>query len=488
MKNANKQALYTEGPIGSRMIKTTFAMLAGTLAMSGYNIVDTFFVGKLGTEPLAAMGFTFPVIMLIGCVFHGLATGVMTTSAQAIGGDRHFKASKLVSNGVRLVFLFSCALAVLGYCTADPLFEAFGAAGRTLEEVKGYMNIWYLGCATSSLCMLGNNILVGIGDSKNASRLMMMGLLINAAIDPLFIFGWGIFPAMGIKGAALATVIAQSCAMCVMCHLLHNKHKLLTFEKMPWKEMKASWGLTFKFAIPASIGMMMMPIGSSIITWITAKFGDAAVAATAASGRLEMIAFVFPMALGITLTPMVGQNFGAKKYSRIRTCLKFATAYAFTFLMLMAVIYFFFADKMVVWFSPVPEVQEIMARCLRITAWGFAMIEIHRYSGFFFIGCGRPSAAAWLNGFRILVLMIPFSLLAMYLGSLTGLFYARLAADLIAGSTGLFLAWRMTRKLPADGELVTLAGGSIFRKVFQLRNLPAFGTAQAKIDSSSGTQ
>ena len=487
-----KKAIYTSGPIGIRMLKTAFGMLAGTLAMSGYNIVDTYFVGKLGKVPLAAMGFTFPVVMLIGCLFHGLGTGVMTTCAQALGGNRQSKAAKLVTSGAVLIFLFSIFLAITGYIGSKPLFHIFGAKGRTLTEVTGYMNIWFFGCATASLSMMGNNILVAIGDAKNAGRMMVLGLLLNAAFVPLLIFGWGPLPAMGIRGAALATIVAQCIATVTAFTLVKKKHGLIQYQWLPWREVRAAWTLTIRYAIPASIGMLMMPIGSTIITWITAKFGDAAVAATAAAGRLEMLAFVFPMALGISLVPMIGQNFGAREYNRIRSCFRFSMSYAFFFLLFMAVIYTCFADWLVGIFAPKddPAVHGIMVKCLLITVWGFCMIEIHRFSGFFYIGCGRPSVAAWLNGLRIVGLMIPFSFLALYFNSLEGLFYARLAADVIAGSAGFFLSWRMTKRLPEDGlpPPPKHSGESMFRKVFQLRNLLSFAQAQTKIDSSSDTQ
>ena len=130
MSAKKNQAIYTRGPIGRTMMKTAFAMVAGTLAMSGYNIADTFFVGQLHSEiPLAAMGFTFPVIMLIGCVFRGLGVGVMTTTAQALGGGRHGRAARLAPSGLVLVFLFSVVLAVLGMVTINGTFECFGAQG-----------------------------------------------------------------------------------------------------------------------------------------------------------------------------------------------------------------------------------------------------------------------------------------------------------------------------------------------------------------------
>lgn len=491
-----KKGVYTSGPIGTRMLKTAAAMLMGTLAMSGYNIVDTYFVSGLGGTKLAAMGFTFPVIMLIGCLFHGIGTGIMTPMAQSLGGGRTDKACRVVTSGVLLILIVSVTIAVTGMLTSAPLFHLFGARGETLAQVQGYMDIWYFGCASASLSMLGNNILVAAGDSKKASALMVMGLLLNAALDPAFILGWGPIPAMEIRGASLATIISQSVSAAASLSIVHSRH-LLMFQRVPWKETFAAWRLTTKYAVPASLGMLMMPIGSSIITWITARFGDAAVAATAAAGRLEMAAFAFPMALGITLTPMVAQNYGARLYSRIRKCLLFAMGYAFSFLMIMAVVYFLFRVPLVRFFSPRSltsemdqNVRDIMALSLCVIPWGFAFIEIHRFSGFFYIGCGRPSVAAWLNAFRILGLMVPLSFLALWSGKLVWLFAARLLADLIAGSTGFFLSWRMTRRLPGEDGAPPppVRTGPAFRAVFHPRRLLSFGAAQAKIDSQSDTQ
>ena len=480
-------AAYTRGSIEGTMLKTGFAMLAGTLAMSGYNIADTYFVGQLGKSPLAAMGFTFPVIMLIGCLFHGLASGVMTTSAQALGGGRKSKAAKLVTSGVLLIFAISLVLALLGMSTTGWIFEKFGATGETLEQVKGYMNIWYFGCATASLSMTGNDLLIAAGDSKVASGMMIVGMIINVFFDPLFIFGWGPVPAMGIRGAALATIGSQLVATIAVLTILYRRHGLLRFERIPWKRLKSSWKLIIRFAVPAAIGMLMMPIGSAIITRITAAFGDTAVAATAAAGRLEMVAFIFPMALGIPLLSMVGQNYGARLYSRIRVCRRFSMRFAFLFLLAMAVIYFFTAPVLVRFFSPDRDVQKIMTLCMYIIPWGFGMIEIHRYSGFFFTGCGRPAVAAWLNALRILGHTTPLELHTLSLHSALPIYAARLIADVLAGGIGFWLARRMTRQLPEDGMPPPVYAPVSWSR-FLPNRLQAFAAAQAHVDSASDTQ
>jgi len=445
-------AVYIKGSIGGTMLKTAFSMLAGTLAMSGYNIIDTYFVGRLpGASPLAAMGFTFPVIMLLGCVFHGLGVGVMATTAQAMGASRRRKAATLVTSGVLLVAVISVLLGMVGMMMCGWIFPRFGATGETLVQVKGFMNVWFLGCFTASLAMTGNDILIAVGDSKMASVMMILGMVINVILDPPFIFGWGPLPGMGIRGAAIATVISQCVSMIAVLSLLNKRHGLLRFVRIPWRKLRGSWRVMIRFAVPATLGMLMVPIGMAVVTRITAEFGDVAVAAVAAASRLEMVPFVFPMALGMSLMPMIGQNFGARLFDRIRMCYKFAMGFAFCFLIGMAAVYFVAAEPLSKFFARDPEVQQILTLCLRIIPWGFATVEIHRYAGFFFTGCGRPSVSVWLNGLRILVLLIPLSLLALWLHSLEALFFARMTADLIAGGIAFLWARHMTHMLPADG-------------------------------------
>ncbi len=193
-----------------------------------------------------------------------------------------------------------------------------------------------------------------------------------------------------------------------------------------------------------------MPIGNGIVIRIVAEFGDDAVAACAAAGRMEVMAFIIPMALGVSLMPMVAQNYGAHLYSRINECRRFAMRFAGLFGLIMAILYMVGAKYLPPLFSSDPRVISIMTQYLLIVSWGFGMMEIHRYSGFFYTGCNRPAAAAWLNMLRIVGLLIPLSLLALHFHSLTGLFVARLAADVIAGAAGLWLVCKMTRKLLYD--------------------------------------
>lgn len=447
---------YTSGSIGGTMVRTAFMMLAATIAISGYNIVDTYFVGKLGKIPLAAMSLTFPLVMLCGCILRGFASGVMTLTAQATGAGNTRKAAGIVTSGLWLAIIVSAVLAAAGILSIDHLLRiTMNSSEEAAPLAKEYMIIWYCGCVTATLGMCSNDILIAVGDSRRASAMMVFGLVINAILDPLFISGIrGLFDGMGVSGAALATVIAQFLCMFVILYFLHKRHHLIRFEWIPLKEFFCYWREIIFFAIPSSLGMLMIPIGALIMTRITNHFGDTIVAAVGVAMRIESIAFIFPMSLGMSLLPMVGQNFGAKKYSRIHSCRRFSMRFALCFLLLMAAIYTIFAKYLGIPFTQDEGVLKYVALSLMIMPWGYPFTEIHRYSTFFYTGCGHPIAAALLNAMRVGILLF-FSFIAYREESITGFFMARPAADILSGLIGWWLVHRLTKRLPEDGASIS---------------------------------
>jgi len=330
------------------------------------------------------------------------------------------------------------------------------------------MDIWFWACVSSALGMSGNNLLVTANDSKMASATMVLGLASNALLDPVFMFqkvvhgiplGFG----LGVVGAAWATVMAQIIGTTPVLAILWKKHHLIRFRAVKFAKLASLWKRIISFAIPACLGSLMLPIGQFIMTWITSHFGDVVIGAITAAQRVQVIAFFFPMSLGVSLMPMIGQNYGARLYSRINGCRRFAMRFAFFYLISMSVLFCIFAPEIAAKFlsdADKGEMRAVMTFALRILPWGFAFLEIHRYSGFFFTGCGRPMAAALLNAMRILGFLVPLSLLVLLYFRLTGnedtaltlLLSTQMGSDVLAGTIGLILARRLTRRFPADGE------------------------------------
>lgn len=472
---------YTKGPIAGTMLRTALVMLPGTLTISGYNLVDAYFVGQLeGDAPMAAIGLTAPLVMICGCFFHGLSAGVMTTTAQSLGGSRRWRAEQLVSTGLFLISLVSLSFAIVGPLVTRAVYHSvMHASPEATRLATSYMDIWFWACVTSALGMSGNGLLVTANDSKMASATMVLGLASNALLDPVFMFqkevcgiplGFG----LGVVGAAWATVMAQIIGTTPVLGILWRKHHLIRFRAIRFAKLASLWKRIIAFAVPACLGSLMLPVGQFIMTWITSHFGDVVIGAITAAQRVQVIAFFFPMSLGVSLMPMIGQNYGARLYSRINGCRRFAMRFAFFYLMTMSVLFCFFAPEIAAKFLPDAdkvEMRAVMTFALRILPWGFAFLEIHRFSGFFFTGCGRPLAAALLNVMRILGFLVPLSLLVLLFYKLTGnestsltlLLSTQMGSDVLAGTIALILARRLTRRFPADGVAEDLPPPHRFR-------------------------
>ncbi|MCY3018802.1 MAG: MATE family efflux transporter [Planctomycetota bacterium] len=379
------------------------------------------------------------------------STGVTALVSHAIGRHDHQDASKLVTHGITLTLGITFLITVAGYLSIDPVFRWLGANETTLPLVRDFMRIWYLGALFMSLPWMGNGILISAGDSRAASRFMILGTLLNALLNPVMIFGLLGFPALGIRGSALATVVAQAVSTVWLFVLLSRKHKLLTLRTGSPRDYLHSFRRIFGFAIPSILSMALMPISASVITSIVSGYGNEAVAACGAAGRLEMFAFVIPMALGISLTPFMSQNHGANRLDRIREALKVSTRFALAYGGCVAVVFYLSAPWLAAFFSEDQKVVEILSAYIRIICFGYGMLEVHRYCGFTLTGLHEPVSATVLNAIRVLALLIPLSYVGAHCAGVRGVFAGRLITDIIAGSIGLVWVSYRCRLVP-DGQ------------------------------------
>ncbi len=432
------------------LVHMAFPMLAGTFAANTYALADAYFVSKLGTLPLAAMAFTFPVVMMITFIAGGLGTGVTALSSSAMGRDDHDEAARLVTHGIALTTLTTILLAGIGYLTMDPVFRWLGADSETMPYIRQFMCIWFFGALTMSLPMMGNGILISAGDSRGASLFMIIGAAINVILNPLLIFGYLGLPALGIRGSALATVIAQLVSTVWLMYLLYHKHRLLALRHFPLREYIESFRRIISFAIPCILGMILMPISATVITQIVSKFGNAAVAAVGAASRLESFAFIIPMALGMSLTPFVSQNFGAARLDRIRQARTLAVRFALGYGGVVAVLFFLAAPQLAALFSDEQEVIKVLTMYLRLIPFGYGMMETHRYCGFVLTGLQKPTHSTILNTIRVIVLLIPLTWLMARLLGVRGVFVGRLITDISVGTLGLVWVARVLRSAMAQ--------------------------------------
>ncbi|HPI93353.1 MAG TPA: MATE family efflux transporter [Deltaproteobacteria bacterium] len=449
--------LIDEG-VNRTIVRMAVPMLAGTFAMNTYQLTNAWFVSRLGTDALAAISFTFPVVMLLMFLTRGLGSGALTLVAHALGGGDRKRAAALTTHALILAVLFAVAIAVIGLITIVPVFSRLGASGEVLDLTARYMRTWYLGAVVMVLQMVVSDIIISTGNTKAVSLLMVGSTVVNVFFDMGLIFGMFGMPRMGIVGAAWATILAQGSALAVAVYILARRMRLVDPVTLAPGPLLRSWGGILTFGVPGALGMILTPISAAVITRLVSGYGNAAVAATGVASRIEMFAFMVPMTVGMSLIPFVAQNYGAGRLDRIRRARRGAMTFAVLYGVFIGVLFIVFARDMARIFSDQRDVIDVLSSYIRITCMGYGMLEVHRYAGFTMTGAHEPVKATVLNVIRVVVLLIPLSVVGGTLFHLKGIFMGRFATDILAGLVGIWWTGRMLSE--KERSAGTQAGGS----------------------------
>lgn len=433
----------TEGPIPRQLMGLGGPMVVGVLAIMLLNAIDTWFVAQLGATELAAISFTFPVVSLIGSLMLGLGTGATSVLSRAIGAGEHERVRRLTTDALGLAMAIVALVSALGLATIDPVFSAMGATEETLPLIHDYMGVWYLGVTVLVVPMVGNSAIRASGDTRTPAAIMMFAALINGLVDPLLIFGLGPFPAMGVKGAAIATVFARGVSMLCVMGVLTLRERMLTAERPQLGFMLASWRDILRVGLPAAGTNIIGPVSIMIITRVVADYGPEAVAAFGAGGRVHMLAMVVPIALSIGLAPFMGQNWGAGRRDRVAAAQTLAERLSLLWGVVAWALLAAFAAPIAAAFAEAPGVVEPLTQLLRVVPLGIGGLAMSFMVSATLNAIDRPFSAAALTATRALVLVLPLCLIGSALYGLMGVFVGVVAADLI----GAGLARWMSRGL-----------------------------------------
>ncbi|RKX73271.1 MAG: MATE family efflux transporter, partial [Spirochaetes bacterium] len=317
-KQSTIEAKLTEGAVGKLLIRMTIPMIFGIVSMGLYNIVDTFFVGQLGKEQLAALAFTFPVVLVVQSLALGIGMGTAAVVSRALGERNQKAVQRFATDSLILGLLIVGIFAAIGLATIDPLFRLLGAEGIILNYIHQYMSVWYPGMMFVIVPMIGNNSIRATGDTRTPGTVMVIGAVVNAIMDPLLIFGLGPFPALGITGAAAATLIGRSVTFTVALYVLIVREKLITFKLPRLKEIMFSWGQVLYIGIPNAATKMIVPLGAGVVTRILAQYGPEVVAGYGVATRIEFFSLAVINALSSVIGPFIGQNIGAGLTDRVK--------------------------------------------------------------------------------------------------------------------------------------------------------------------------
>ena len=412
----------TEGPIGKNIIRLTLGMMIGMVAMVAFNLIDTYFVGQLGTTELAAMSFTFPVVMVANSIALGLGLGTSAVISRTIGSGDHDKVKKLTSNSLILGVLFVGVMMMIGFLTINPVFRMLGADEEMIILIRQYMTVWYIGVPFVVIPMMANNAMRAAGNTLIPSVVMMSSVIVNTVLDPLLIFGIGPFPRLELQGAAIATVVARMATFIIALLMLRFKFDMLCFRRPCMDELLDSWKKVLFIGIPAMINQFIPPISMGIVTRLVAGYGKEAVAGFGVSTRIEMFSLGPMMALATVMIAFTGQNLGARKFDRILQGVKFGNRFSMTLGLVFFIVLSFFARPVALLFNRDQSVVSVVVLYLSIVSVSYGSIGVAMSASNSFSALHKPYTAIFVNFIRMFVLLIPLSIMGAYIAGLAGLF------------------------------------------------------------------
>jgi putative MATE family efflux protein len=426
----------TKGPLLGHILRLAGPMALGIVAIMTMNIVDAYFVGQLGTDPLAAMSFTFPVVFFLGSLTMGLGIGVTSVVSRLVGSGNRAQARRVTTDAMALSLVIVALMSVVGYATIDPVFELLGAEDALMPLIREYMSIWYMGAALLVVPMMGNAAIRASGDTTTPAAIMIGVALANIALDPLLIFGVGSWEGWGIRGAAAATVIARVLALVGSTWVLWRREELLTFTPPSWEQALASWKSVLKVGAPAGATRSVVPLTNAVVTALVAGFGTAAVAGFGAATRVDALALVLSNGLSSSLGPLVGQNWGAGEVARIkRAALMTCGAIFAVSVVVYGVLYAFDVEIARAFVGEEDEdaarAAEVLALYLVIAPLGHAFQGSYQSISNALNAIDRPLVAAGLSLGRTVALMIPLTWLGSEFFGLEGIFWGLVISNVV---------------------------------------------------------
>lgn len=425
-------ARLVEGDVGKTLFNLSLPMIAGIFALMSYNAVDTFFVAQLGVQQLAAMSFTFPVVMMVSSIAIGLGAAASSCVARAIGRGDKQRAKRLISDCLLVATVISLLVTLLGLYFLDPLFMALGAAPELLPLIGEYMVWWLWGAFAMIVPMVATSIMRAMGDASLVGKLMIIGALANIALDPILIFGLLGAPRLELEGAAIATLLSRAVGVVIAVRYFVSQ-KLLVNPLADLALLRNSLREIAHIGIPAMATNMIIPFASGIVLVMVAGYGEQAVAGLGIAVRLEPLALIAFYALSAVIGGFCGQNLGAGAYQRLQASLRWALRYTLSIGVLLAVVFYLAAPLLVAAFTNSPETAAVAISYLHIVPISYGCYGMVMAANASFNGLGRPLPATVISVSRVIAVYLPIAWLLQPAVGINGLFIASAVANVVVG-------------------------------------------------------
>ncbi|WP_295612404.1 MATE family efflux transporter [uncultured Methanobrevibacter sp.] len=436
MSNKNVELMRGEPEIAVR--KLAIPIMISMLLTASYNIVDGIWVAGLGQAAIAGIGFVTPIFMILNGVSVGLGNGATSSISRAVGAKDHERANKSATHALLIFVLASLLLTVVLLFIQEPLIKTYGASGQSLAEGLKYGTPLFLGLFGFMLANGGSGILRGEGDMTRAMYAMIVSVVLNFILDPIFIYILN----LGSAGASLATIISSlGSATVIMYWILIKKD---TYVHVTFKDFEFDSKIfidILKVGIPASLDMFMMSLAMSIyLIFISSIAGEYGIAAFTSGQRLYLFAIMPLTAIGSAVAAVSGSAYGARNADYLSRAHYYGTNFAMAFGLVMVFILVVFAPQLSLIFAYTPETANLVPEItnfLRIASFGLLLVGIGMPSSFMYQGIGRGTTSLAWTIIREVIFTVSFTYLFGIIlnwgliGIWTGLAVGRMLASIL---------------------------------------------------------
>ncbi|WP_299695114.1 MATE family efflux transporter [uncultured Tateyamaria sp.] len=447
----------TDGPVWKALMAVSAPMTFGVLAVVSVGLADAYFLGQLGPEPLAAVGFVYPVTAAITSLAIGLSAGANAVISQALGREDDDRAvQRLALHSMGLGVALAVAVAIVFALTARDLFAIMGAGEGALGEAMAFAPIWAVSFPFLVGSMALNAVFRAHGDGAASAAIMILSAIFAIGLNPVLIFGWAGIEGMGTAGAATATLIGRLVA--VLAAVIYAVRRgYLSLCLSPFKGLVGSVREVVLVGAPAAFSNAINPAGMALVTAAVATLGDAAVAGFGAATRVQTVALVPLLALSAGIGPVVGQNWGAEQQDRARRgvavawalCLGYGLAVGAVLALLAEPIAGLFADQG-------SDALTYAASYLRVVGWslfGYGMLVTANAA---MNARSKPLYSMGLGLGRISLIYVPGAWIGVTAFGYGGILGAAVAANVLTVAAALWCLSR-TGLTPVQGGALRLA-------------------------------
>ena len=448
MANENVELMRGEPEIAIR--KLAIPIMISMLLTASYNIVDGIWVAGLGQAAIAGIGFVTPIFMILNGFSVGLGNGATSSISRAVGARNHEGASKSATHSLLIFLVASILLTLIFLIIQEPLLIAYGASGQSLVEGIKYGTPLFMGLFAFMFANGGSGILRGEGDMKRAMYAIIVSVILNFILDPIFIYVLN----LGSAGASLATIMSSiGSAIVIMYWILIKKD---TYVDVTFKGFKFESHIAhdiLKVGIPSSLDMLMMSIAMSFyLIFISSVGGEYGIAAFTSGQRLYLFGIMPLTAVGSAVAAVSGSSYGANNWEYLSRTHTYGTKFAMIIAIVILLILVIFAPQLSMIFAYTPETAPLIPEItnfLRIASFGLLLVGIGMPSSFMYQGIGRGTTSLVWTIIRELIFTVSFTYIfgIMLNWGLTGIWVGLAIGRILASILNFIYAKYTLREL-----------------------------------------